>query len=132
MMIEQVDKNSVFSYNSMPNYIEDTNSVPAREMKDYSSARYDKFNSKTNNNTEAEKKNVSQDEIDDAIKDLEKFSNYFKTHLNFSKDETTGTTVIKIVNSETEEIIRQIPSEEILKIASKMQDVIGVLFDREY
>ncbi len=38
----------------------------------------------------------------------------------------------KIIDSETEEIIRQIPSEEILKIASKMQEVIGVLFDKEY
>jgi len=131
MMIEQVEKSSLFSFNAAPNFIEDINSVtPAKEMKDYSSARYEKLNAKAKE--EAEKKKVSEDEIDEAIRDLEKFSNYFQTHLNFSKDEMTGTTVIKIINSETDEIIRQIPSEEILKIASKMQDVIGVLFDREY
>ena len=75
---------------------------------------------------------VTQDDVDEAIQSLKKINTYFETHLNFSKDESTGITVVKIINTETEEIIRQIPSEEILKLASKMQDVIGVLFDKEY
>jgi flagellar protein FlaG len=129
MIIEQIEKSSLFNFNSIPISSEEITTLPAKEIKDYS-PRYDKVTSKAKEETD--KKKVSEDEIDDAIRDLEKFSNYFKTHLNFSKDESTGATVIKIVNSETDEIIRQIPSEEILKIASKMQDVIGVLFDREY
>jgi len=125
MIIENIEKSNVFNFNQVQSVSEE---IPAIQIKEIKDTYLDKLNAKTND----EEKSVSEDEVDEAIIDLEKFSNYFQTHLNFSKDESTGTTVVKIINSETDEIIRQIPSEEILKIASKMQEVIGVLFDQEY
>ena len=40
--------------------------------------------------------------------------------LQFSIDENSGRTVITVLNSETQEIIRQIPEEEALHLASKL------------
>jgi len=128
MIIENIEKTNVFNFGQLQGLSEETTPAPVKEIKD--TLPLDGFNSRVNE--EEKERAVSEDEIDEVLKDLEKFSNYFKTHLNFSKDESTGITVVKIINSETEEVIRQIPSEEILKIASKMQEVIGVLFDKEY
>jgi len=42
----------------------------------------------------------------------------------FSMNEKTNTVVVKIIDRESEEIIRQIPSEEFLKIAEALNDQI--------
>lgn len=48
-------------------------------------------------------------------------------NLRFSLDEDSGRTVIKIVDSTTDEVIKQIPSEEILAIAKALDKLQGVL-----
>jgi flagellar protein FlaG len=42
-------------------------------------------------------------------------------------DKDTGKTVIKIVDSQTNQVIRQIPSEELLAIARNLDRVEGLL-----
>jgi flagellar protein FlaG len=42
--------------------------------------------------------------------------------LQFSVDDQTGRTVIKVLDSETDTVIRQIPPEEILDLARKLKD----------
>ena len=41
--------------------------------------------------------------------------------LSFSVDSTTGYNVVRVVNPETGEVVRQLPSEELLKIAQAME-----------
>ncbi len=133
-MVESIDNASYFStYSQISVPSVEKNPVPAvKETKDLTKSTK-KEDQKLQSPPEEETDSaVSQDEIDAAIVALEDLNRHFETHLNFSKDESTGDTIVKIINSETDEVVRQIPSEEILRIASKMQDVIGVLFDKEY
>ncbi|MDX3775254.1 flagellar protein FlaG [Chromatiaceae bacterium AAb-1] len=58
--------------------------------------------------------------------------------LSFSMDEISGRSVIKVVDSATDEVIRQIPTEEILKVAQdvkrlqeEMGKSIGLLIDNK-
>ncbi len=48
--------------------------------------------------------------------------------LQFTVDEQSGEPVIKVIDSETKEVIRQIPSEEMLKIRESIDNLKGVLF----
>ena len=48
-------------------------------------------------------------------------------NLNFSVDETTGYHVVKVVNPSTGELVRQLPTEELLKIAKDFQRLNNVL-----
>lgn len=41
--------------------------------------------------------------------------------LSFSVEESTGRTVISVYDSETDELIRQIPSEEVLRLLEQFQ-----------
>ncbi len=66
-------------------------------------------------------------EIDSAISQLNDYAQNFKRELHFSVDEASGRTVIKVTDPETEEIIRQIPPEEVLRIAESLEDNSGLL-----
>lgn len=66
-------------------------------------------------------------EIDTAISQLNDYAQNLKRELHFSVDEASGRTVVKVTDPETEEIIRQIPPEEVLRIAESLEDNSGLL-----
>jgi flagellar protein FlaG len=51
--------------------------------------------------------------------------------LHFSVHETTGRTVVRVVDKETEKLIREIPPEEFLNLAAKLDEMIGIIFDKK-
>lgn len=50
--------------------------------------------------------------------------------LGFSYDESKASAVIKVSNINTGEVVRQIPSEEIIKIAHKIDELKGILYNK--
>jgi flagellar protein FlaG len=57
-----------------------------------------------------------------------------QNNLEFTIDRETGTQVIRVIDSETGDLIRQVPSDQILHIISQVQElkeqvVPGVLLD---
>ncbi len=51
--------------------------------------------------------------------------------LQFSIDDATGRTVVKISDAKTGETIRQIPSEEMLELARSLDKMQGMLLEQE-
>jgi flagellar protein FlaG len=51
--------------------------------------------------------------------------------LKFSKHSETGRTMIKVMDKQNEKLIREIPSEEVLNLAAKIEEMIGILFDKK-
>ncbi len=49
--------------------------------------------------------------------------------LAFSVDETLNRTVIKVTNSESGEVVRQIPDESLLRVAHNLDRIAGLLKD---
>lgn len=47
--------------------------------------------------------------------------------LKFSVDEDTGINVVKFIDTETKEVIRQIPAQEMLVIAKRLDELRGLL-----
>jgi flagellar protein FlaG len=66
-----------------------------------------------------------------AVKDINDYVQNVQRDLRFSIDEDSGHTVITVLDSETEEVIRQIPAEEILAIARNLKAMKGLLFDAQ-
>ena len=62
-----------------------------------------------------------------AAAKLQEFVSKMGRNLNFSVDETTGYNVVRVVNPQTGELIRQLPSEELLKIARDFERLNNVL-----
>ena len=66
-----------------------------------------------------------------AIEELEKFVRSQKTDVNFSIDERSQSTVIKVFQSETGKLIKQFPVEEILSMIARFQKNIGLILDKK-
>jgi len=54
---------------------------------------------------------VDSERVESAVSKISDFVQNFQRDLQFSVDQDSGRTVIKVVDSETEQVIRQIPSE---------------------
>ena len=77
------------------------------------------------------KAEITESQLADIAEKMNQVSTVFNTSLAFTVDKPTGKPVIKVMDVETEEIIRQIPGENMLKLMSNMKDVLGMLLDVE-
>jgi hypothetical protein len=50
--------------------------------------------------------------------------------LAYEVNQDTGKVIIKVVNKATNEIIREIPSEEIQRMSRALEEVLGRLYDQ--
>ncbi|MFA7553473.1 MAG: flagellar protein FlaG [Spongiibacteraceae bacterium] len=70
-------------------------------------------------------------ELQSAVSKLNDYVQNVQRTLSFSIEEGTGSTVVKVYDSETEELIRQIPAEETIKLAASIEDYHASLFIKE-
>ncbi|TFV94000.1 flagellar protein FlaG, partial [Oxalobacteraceae bacterium OM1] len=66
-------------------------------------------------------------QIAQAIKNLNKAMESLSRGLEFSIDDQTDRTVVKVVDTQTKEVIRQIPTEETLEISRALDQATGLL-----
>ena len=70
----------------------------------------------------------SKQQIAGAVKDISSFFQTEQRSLAFSLDMDSGKLVMQIRDTKTNEVIRQIPSEDVLKLAKRLDDLTGILF----
>ncbi len=68
--------------------------------------------------------------VKNAIAEVNKKMNQ-KTRCEFAYHEDTKRISIKVIDSSTDKLIREIPPEETLDMISKMWEVAGILFDEQ-
>ena len=62
-------------------------------------------------------------ELDDAVAKVESFLKVQNRDLAFTIDENTNRSVVTVKDSKSGDVIRQIPSEEVLKLADRIQEL---------
>ena len=67
-------------------------------------------------------------ELEKAVSDIQEFAQSNQRKLDFSIDDTTGVMVVKVIASDSGEVIRQLPSEVALKLAQNLADPHSLLF----
>jgi flagellar protein FlaG len=78
---------------------------------------------------EASESEPKRDELQKAVTDIQEFVQAAQRNLDFSIDDSTGRVVVKVIATETGDVIRQIPSEAALKLAQSLSDASSLLFD---
>jgi flagellar protein FlaG len=83
-------------------------------------------------------KNSDSRELQDAVKKVESFLNSQNRDLAFTVDDQTERTIVTVKESSSGDVIRQIPSEEVIKLASRIQELqedvgnsVGVFINSE-
>ncbi len=68
---------------------------------------------------------TSPQALEGAVRKVNDFVQNYQRQLAFSVNEETGITVVKVIDRETHEVIRQIPPEEVLAIAEQIQSILA-------
>jgi flagellar protein FlaG len=69
-----------------------------------------------------ENESPKEEDFDNLAKKLNEHVQSVHRELEFSVDKASGQTVIKVIDLETKEVIRQIPGDEALKVAKKLNE----------
>lgn len=67
---------------------------------------------------------MSPEALEEAVSHLKEYVQTLQRDMDFSVDDRTGRYVVKVVDSQTQELIRQIPSEEMLAISRHLADFL--------
>ena len=73
----------------------------------------------------------SLEQVQQAIKQVAAQVQAKSSNLEFSIDQSTGSTVVRIVDTQTNEVIRQIPSQEMIDIARAIGSAQGLLLKQK-
>lgn len=69
--------------------------------------------------------------VEDAVVAIQNFVQSIRRDLNFSLDDSSGRVVVKVTDGASGEVIRQLPSEEALRLAESLEEVRSLLFKAE-
>jgi flagellar protein FlaG len=75
--------------------------------------------------------NVTEDNVTRAVEQLNKDFDAGNRKFEYSHDKDTGRFIIKMKNSETDEVISQLPAQKILDYASGLMEYLGLNVDRK-
>jgi flagellar protein FlaG len=76
-----------------------------------------------------EQEEITRADLENAVEALHKVSMIFDRKLEFMIHEDTNRVIVKVINNETGEVIREIPPEKIVELVAKMNTYLGLLID---
>ena len=68
-------------------------------------------------------------ELSQTVLDLEKISLAFNRRLQFIIDQESKELIVKVIDNETDKVIKVLPPEELQRLHSRVRETMGFLFD---
>jgi flagellar protein FlaG len=68
-------------------------------------------------------------ELSSLAADLERVSLAFNKKLQFVVDHNSNQVLVKVIDTQTDKVIKVLPPEELQRLHSKLKETIGFLFD---
>jgi flagellar protein FlaG len=90
-------------------------------------AAFERFESSLPGNREASDRDPQT--LRAAAADLERISLAFNKKLKFVVDHESNEVTVKVIDSETDKVIKVLPPEELQRLHNKIRETIGFLFD---
>jgi flagellar protein FlaG len=73
----------------------------------------------------------SSAEMSAIMSDLQRVGATFNRRLSFSMNEKLGQVVVKVIDTDTDKVIREIPPQELQRVYERIREVIGLLLDEK-
>lgn len=68
-------------------------------------------------------------EVTEAVERIRTQVQILQRDLNFSVDDSTGQVVVQVLDGDSGKVVRQIPSEDILRLAERLDEMRSLLFE---
>jgi flagellar protein FlaG len=82
-------------------------------------------------NGRQQKDAVSAEDLAKVVEEIQNRLDAMGTRLNFALNKEPEVVVVKVTDRLSGELVRQIPSEEVLALRKKLQELSGLLFDEK-
>lgn len=73
---------------------------------------------------------ITEDVINKKLEDINQILEKQQLETSYQKHEGTNRLVIRLVDKETKEVVKEIPPERLLDYAAGMDEVLGLIFDK--
>lgn len=70
---------------------------------------------------------ASEADVQSAVKQINEFISPIMQSIQFATDADSGRVVVRVVDSETQKVLRQIPNEEVLAISKTLGKLQGLI-----
>ena len=100
--------------------------LPPKASERIDSARKDVANDPSASGNQSEEKSVQPEELLNQIKALTENGTY---SVRFEKNQDLDQLVVKVVDTETDEVIREVPPEELLGVRANLKELRGKIVD---
>jgi flagellar protein FlaG len=70
-------------------------------------------------------------ELSKTAAELEKITLAFSKKLKFVVDQKTQDVIVKVIDPETDKVIKELPPEELQRLHARIKEMIGLLFDEK-
>lgn len=74
---------------------------------------------------------VSPKDADKIVETLNENMDKLQTRLGFKVNDDSEEIIVTVINRETDEVVRQIPSKELLELKDKMDELTGILLNEK-
>lgn len=68
-------------------------------------------------------------QVEQVAQKLQRTAELFNKRLDFIVDKSTGRSMVRVLDADTDELIRELPPEKVIELAAKIQEELGVIFD---
>ena len=72
---------------------------------------------------------LSAQEVENTVVALNDVFEQANVSVRYRVDENTDDLVITLINRDTEEVLRQVPPDQILRMRQRLEEVMGLIFD---
>ena len=72
---------------------------------------------------------IKTQHIESATRNLQKIGNAFNKKLQFMVDNQSNQIIVKVIDKETDKVIKELPPEELQMLYRNLKEAIGLLFD---
>lgn len=80
---------------------------------------------------EEEKRPWMPEELEKEVDEMNKGMEAFNTTLTFKVHKETGTLMVRFIDKETDEVVKEYPPEDFLDMKAKIREYIGMLLDEK-
>ena len=77
----------------------------------------------------AQKPSSQREPIHSTASDLQRIGLVFNKKLQFVVDHNSNQVIVKVIDKETDKVIKELPPEELQRLHNNLKDTIGFLFD---
>ena len=79
--------------------------------------------------SQSEQKKVKPQVIRSTAADLQRIGLVFNKKLQFEVDHNSNEVIVKVIDKDTDKVIKELPPEELQRLHRNLKETIGFLFD---